>query len=148
MSYLCFQGSWTKTSLRNIASCSLLYLICWLKEKEEDSNLSSKICMLKIQNFNTKQPSIYLYAEKYKVTQDSILNWLSFFSHSFIPFSPPRAEINIRLSVIKKICYKYLLDFRHNLYPQLVASFYDLLYSFWILNSLKFKETVEEAFRL
>ena len=56
--------------------------------------------MLKIQNFNTKQPSIYLYAEKYKVTQDSILNWLSFFSHSFIPFSPPRAEINIRLSVI------------------------------------------------
>ena len=77
--------------------------------------------MLKIQNFNTKRSTICLGA--YKVTKDSILNWLSFFSHPFISSSPPGAEINIRLSENKKTGYKYLLVFRHILvYPQLVPS--------------------------
>ena len=79
--------------------------------------------MLKIQNFNTNQPKMCLGAEKCNVTQDSILNWLSFFSLPFIPSFPPRAEANISLSEIKKTGYKYLLIFCHSLfYPQLVSS--------------------------
>ena len=62
--------------------------------------------MLKIQNFNTNQPKMCLGAEKCNVTQDSILNWLSFFSLPFIPSFPPRAEANISLSEIKKTGYK------------------------------------------
>ena len=65
--YFCFQGSWNKTYLRNITSYSLIHLICWLNEKEEDSTLSSNISMLKVQNVNTKQPTICLGVEKYQV---------------------------------------------------------------------------------
>ena len=65
--YLCFQGSWNKIYLRNITSYSLVHLICWLNEKEEDSTLSSNISMLKVQNVNTKQPTICLGVEKYQV---------------------------------------------------------------------------------
>ena len=39
-------------------------------KKEEDSNLFSNISLLKIQNFNTKQPTICLGADMWKHNYD------------------------------------------------------------------------------
>ena len=47
--------------------------------------------MLKIQNFNTNQPKMCLGAEKCNVTQDSILNWLSFFFSPIHPIFPSQS---------------------------------------------------------
>ena len=101
----------------------LVHLICWLNEKEEDNNLSRNISMLKIQNFNTYEPTICSGTRKYIRSHRTLFGTGFIFPHLFIPSSSPRAEINIRLSEIKKTVCKNLLVYTSGLvYPQLVAS--------------------------